>query len=843
MQETSSQRLTLPLVPLRDLVVFPGSTVSLYIGRESSKAAVLEAMQLDRRIYLCTQQDSQVLDPAGKDIFKTGVIAEILQLLKLPDGTLKILVEGLQRARWFILTSRSVRAQADFRPLSAAELVEQSAGEAEPTVKEESQVILLEAEVVPVISVKTPGLQEFVQKLIEEYKNYAAVAQDIAPEFIQELAGNSDPGWICDQIAAKMPLPMAQKQELLEQDNLQKRIYDVSEIVLVQISLMELEKKIQKNVQERISKTQKDFYLGEKIKEIKKELGQEHDIQEETRELEERLRTKGLDEAAEKKLRKEIQKLEKTPPFSSEVAVLRNYIEWVLDLPWKEESTDNTDLKHAQEILEADHFGLEKVKDRVLDFIAVRRFHEKPKGPILCFVGPPGVGKTSLAKSIANSLEREFIRISLGGIKDEAEIRGHRKTYVAAMPGRILQSMKKSATVNPVFLLDEIDKLASDFRGDPASALLEVLDPEQNHAFQDHFLEIPYDLSRVLFIATANVLHRIPHPLRDRMEIIELQGYSELEKLQIARRFLVKRALENNALQEGQMVISQPRLLDVIRHYTKEAGVRSLQREIEKLARKSLRKFSEDNGELKEKKIFITRQYLHQFLGREKFRSTEKNPLNEVGYCQGMAWTELGGDLLGVEVVLVEGRGQFLITGNLGEVMQESVRAAMTFVRSIATKIGLDLRTLRKYDVHVHVPEGAIPKDGPSAGITLATAIISAYTGIPVRRDVAMTGEITLRGKVLPVGGIKEKVLAAHRARVTHIILPRGNESYLEEIPATVARRLRFSFVDQMIDVLPFALEKNPLESPLPGDNSIESPDAVISAVPNDQTYGEAVVN
>lgn len=907
--DKEKSHIRIPLIALRDLVVFPGTTISLYIGREHSKASVLQAMTGNRKIFLCAQLDSSVKEPQSEDLYRVGVTAEILQMLKLPDGTLKILVEAMERGRWHTIrsmpidsssgeilvdqeidgglnesedlsetsglkTDASVQKQfvskkldelagpiasEENKDLSDESADVESAHDSSPLNQEihnpidsskvydsdlsandnlqdvslpyrskiKSSNVYYLAEISTLDSLVSSGSQKLFPKLLDSFQEYATVSQDISSDFLKELLGSDDGDWVCDQIAARMPLESRERQKLLEDLDLSTRMYKTIELVLTQISLVEIEKKIQKNVQDRISKTQKDFYLGEKIKEIKKELGQEHDIHDEARGLKEALSAKGLPEAAEEKVLREIQKLEKMPPYSSEITVIRNYIDWVLDLPWKEKSEDNTNLDHAQKILEDEHYGLEKIKDRILDFIAVRNFSGNSRSPILCFVGPPGVGKTSLARSIAHSLEREFVRLSLGGVKDEAEIRGHRKTYVAAMPGRILQSLKKVKTINPVFLLDEVDKLSNDFRGDPASALLEVLDPEQNHSFQDHYLEIPYDLSQVLFIATANVLHRIPYPLRDRMEIIQLEGYTELDKLQIAKNFLLKRVISDHSLPDDSVKISYPRMLRIIRSYTKEAGVRALYREIEKVMRKAIRfmlverpkvdksALSKQSSRPKKRSevIHISKAMLQEYLGKEKFRYGARGEKNEVGYCQGLAWTEMGGDLLGVEVVLSQGRGQFTVTGNLGDVMQESVKAAMTNLRSLAEEMGLDYRELRRHDVHVHIPEGAIPKDGPSAGITLATAIVSAFTRIPVKRDIAMTGEITIRGRVLPIGGLKEKVMAAHRAKIKQVILPEENAKDLDDIPASLHKRMTFTMVRDIREVLELAL----LESPLKG--------------------------
>ncbi len=776
-KENFDQTSFIPLIPLRDLVLFPAFTISLFIGRESSKNAVKKAMQKDRIVFLVAQKDSSIENPQEQNIFQIGVRAEILQMLKLPDGTIKILVETLERARIVSFENSQINP-VGFFSVNIKSL---------PNERDTDD-------------------DELRHRLVQQYAKYlrGKMDQDAAREdWLDE-----DNDLLVDQIAGRLSISLDVKQEILEETEQSSRINKLIHILLVQIALQEIDRNIHNNVQDRIAKHQKDYYLGEKIKEIRKELGQEKDIAEEAQELRARVADKGMPKEAQEKVLHEISRLEKVPPFSAEVTVLRNYIDWMLDLPWQEQSKDVTDLSHAMQILERDHFGLEKIKDRILDFIVVRQFVANYKGPILCFVGPPGVGKTSLAQSIASSLGRQFIRMSLGGVRDEAEIRGHRKTYVAALPGRIIQSMKKSATVNPVFLLDEIDKLSTDFRGDPASALLEVLDPEQNKNFQDHFLEVPYDLSKVLFIATANALHRIPLPLRDRMEIIHLDGYSEIDKLQIARRYLLPKSLLENGLRDDQIRIANARVLEIIRYYTREAGVRSLNRVLHKVARKTLRKLVEQGT--REDSFSFRKSHVTEFLGKQEYRVGFSEKKDEIGYANGLAWTEMGGDLLGVEVTLTAGRGGFTITGNLGDVMQESVKLAMTYFRSVAEKLGVSHKEIRQKDVHVHVPEGAIPKDGPSAGVTIACAIVSAFTGIALRKNLAMTGEITLRGKVLPVGGIKEKVLAAHRGKIGKVILPKENEKDALELPVMVQKRITIVLASQMEDILPHAFVSDP---------------------------------
>lgn len=761
----------IPLLPLRGILVFPYMIIHLDVGREKSISALEESMVHDRLIMLATQKDAQNDNPSPDDIFTTGTVVEIKQLLKLPGGTIRVLVEGLHRA-----------AISEYLSLEPFYLVEVDQFD-EPERK-------------------TPEIEALTRTAVHQFEQWVKLSKKIPPETLVSVVVVEEPGRLSDLIASHLSLKIEDKQLLLDAIDVQERLERLCEILGREMEILELEKKINVRVRKQMEKTQKEYYLREQLKAIQKELG---DKDEKMAEVEEyRLKLKELDlppDVAEK-VNKEINRLEKMPPMVAETAVIRTYLDWLLALPWNKETVDRLDISLAEQILDEDHYGLEKVKERILEYLSIRKLAEKIKGPILCLVGPPGVGKTSLARSIARSMERKFVRVSLGGVRDEAEIRGHRRTYVGALPGRIIQGMRTAGSKNPVFLLDEIDKMSADFRGDPSAALLEVLDAEQNNTFSDHYVEIPFDLSRVLWVVTANVMHNIPRPLRDRMEIITIAGYTEEEKVQIAKRYLIPRQIRDHGLTDKYITFSEGTITKVIRDYTREAGVRSLERNIASLCRKVARQIVQD----KRSNVKITAQNLHTFLGAPKYRYTTTENDNKVGVATGLAWTEVGGDVLAVEVATVKGKGKLTLTGQLGEVMQESAQAGFTYIRTRAAELGIDSDFTEKTDIHIHLPEGAIPKDGPSAGITMATAVASALTNRPIRGDLAMTGEITLRGRVLAVGGIKEKVLAAHRVGMKTIIMPKENRRDLDEIPVNVKRSLQFVFVEHMDDVLETAL-------------------------------------
>ncbi|MGB9919381.1 MAG: endopeptidase La [Moorellales bacterium] len=766
-----SEIRTIPLLPLRGVAVFPHMVVHLDVGREKSVAAIDQAMLEDRRILLAMQKEAETDDPGEGDIFAVGTVAEIKQLLKLPGGTIRILVEGL--ARGVIL--RFLRL--------------------EPYLEVEVQVSSPPVE-------RDVEIDALVRALLDQFEEYVKNSKKIPPETVVTVSNLDDPGRLADAIAAHLNLKLADKQALLEALEVKERLELLLRILAQEMEILELERRINQRVRKQMEKTQKEYYLREQIKAIQKELGEKDERAAEVEELRERIDKARLPKEVREKALKEVERLEKMPPMVAEATVVRNYLDWLLSLPWAEQTRDRLDVALAEKILDEDHYGLKEVKDRILEYLAIRKLARKMKGPILCFVGPPGVGKTSLAKSIARAMGRKFVRISLGGIRDEAEIRGHRRTYVGALPGRIIQGMKQAGTKNPVFLLDEIDKVGMDFRGDPTSALLEVLDPEQNHAFSDHYIESPFDLSKVFFITTANVVHTIPRPLLDRMEVITISGYTEEEKVQIALRHLLPRQLKEHGLKPKQLSLSENAIRRIIREYTREAGVRNLERQIATICRKVAR----DIVTGKAQSVKVSSQSLPHWLGIPRYRYGVIDEENQVGVATGLAWTENGGEVLSVEATVVKGKGNLTLTGKLGEVMRESAQAGFSYIRSKAQELGIPEDFYEKYDLHIHVPEGAIPKDGPSAGITMATALASSLTNQPVRRDVAMTGEITLRGRVLPVGGIKEKVLAAHRAGIKTVILPRENEKNLEEIPANIRRKMQFILVGHMDEVLPHAL-------------------------------------
>jgi len=767
-----------PLLPLREIVVFPNTAVPLFIGRAKSILAIETAYRSNKLIFLSAQKDPKLDHPEEKDIYRVGTLCRIIQLLKLPDGSLKVLVEGLSRGRIvkFIPTLDYYQVEVEFK----TEILESD--------------------------VETVALFKLCKESLEEYTHYN---KKLNPETISQLLQLEDPAEFTDRLAAILPLNLEQKQKLLETLSVKKRLESLLQYLRGELEIIKTEARIRERVKKQMEKHQRDYYLQEQMKAIQKELGEREDGRSELKELEKRIKKKKLPKHVAQVVWKEFKKLSLMSPMSAEATVVRNYIDWILSLPWYEKTKDVIDLEKTEELLNKEHYGLEKPKQRILEHLAVQKLVDKIKGPILCFVGPPGVGKTSLARSIAKALGRNFVRISLGGVRDEAEIRGHRRTYVGALPGKIIQGMKKAGTINPVFCLDEIDKIGMDFRGDPAAALLEVLDPEQNYAFQDHYLELEYDLSQVLFITTANTLYTIPAPLLDRMEVIELPGYTEEEKLEIAKHYLIPRQLEAHGLKPEWFKISDKILLEIIRRYTREAGVRNLEREIATLCRKIAKEVAKDPKAFRPFKI--TMPVLEKFLGVPRYRYGVAEEKSQVGIATGLAWTEAGGALLQIEAVIMPGTGNLKITGKLGEVMQESVQAAMSYVRSRALQLGLPLDFYKKVDIHVHVPEGAIPKDGPSAGITIATAIVSTLMKIPVKNTVAMTGEITLRGRVLPIGGLKEKLLAAVRGGIKTVIIPKENEKDLKEINPKILKGLEIVMVESMDEVLKTALE---LEKP-----------------------------
>ncbi len=767
-----------PLLPLREIVIFPNTAVPLFIGRAKSILAIESAYRGNKLIFLSAQKDPKQDNPEEKDIYKVGTLCKIVQLLKLPDGSLKILVEGLNRGRIVRFLPNP-----DFYQ-----------------VEVEIKTEVLESDV------ETIALTKLCKEAFEEYSHYN---KKLNPETVSHLLQVEDPAELTDRMAALLPLSLEQKQKLLETVSVKKRLESLLQYLRGELEIIKTEARIRERVKKQMEKHQRDYYLQEQMKAIQKELGEREDGRSELTELEKRIKKKKLPKHVANVVWKEFKKLSLMSPMSAEATVVRNYIDWLISLPWFEKTKDVIDLAKTEELLNKEHYGLEKPKQRILEHLAVQKLVDKIKGPILCFVGPPGVGKTSLARSIAKALGRRFVRISLGGVRDEAEIRGHRRTYVGALPGKIIQGMKKAGTINPVFCLDEVDKIGTDFRGDPAAALLEVLDPEQNHSFQDHYLEVEYDLSQVLFITTANTLYTIPAPLLDRMEVIEIPGYTEEEKLEIAKHYLIPRQLEAHGLKPEWFPISDRVLLEIIRRYTREAGVRNLEREIATLCRKVAKEVAKDPKAFKPFRISMA--VLEKFLGVPRYRYGVAEEKPQVGIATGLAWTESGGALLQIEAVIMPGTGNLKITGKLGEVMQESVQAAVSYVRSRALQLDLPLDFYKKVDIHVHVPEGAIPKDGPSAGITIATAIVSALMKIPVKNTVAMTGEITLRGRVLPVGGLKEKLLAAVRGGIQTVILPKENEKDLKEINPKILRNLEIVMVDNMDEVLKTALD---LEKP-----------------------------
>ncbi|MDP2872159.1 MAG: endopeptidase La [Bacillota bacterium] len=761
-----------PLLPLRGLLVFPRMMMHLEVGREKSISAVTDAMDRDRRILLATQKDVEVEQPGPDDIHDVGTLAEIKQLVRLPDGNLRVLVEGLSRARilGFVRTEPSHRVRVEELPLSS-----ESSAEIEAMTR------------------TVTGL----------FEQYAKQSRRLGSDALSSVQGLTDSGEIADQITSMLNLKVEEKQALLDAADTGERLAILAEVLYREIEIMELERKISHRVRKQMEKSQREYYLREQLKAIHKELGDGgEDRAGEAAELRERIKQANLPADAEDKALKEVERLERMPPMAAEAVVVRTYLDWLLSLPWSQATDDSLDLKAAQQVLDEDHYGLVKVKERILEFLAIRHLSKDLRGPILCLVGPPGVGKTSLGKSIARALGRKFVRISLGGVRDEAEIRGHRRTYVGALPGRIIQGIRQAGSSNPVFLMDEIDKLGVDYRGDPASALLEVLDPEQNRTFSDHYLEVPFNLANVLFITTANNRHTIPQPLLDRMEVINLPGYTEEEKVQIGRRHLMGKVLREHGLSRGQLEVSDNAMRQVVSLYTREAGVRAFERHLASICRKVAREIVGGRKRLTRVPVNSLRTYL----GIPPFHASEAEKRDEIGVAQALAVTEYGGTLMPIEVTLLKGKGSVMLTGKLGEVMRESAQAGLSYIRSRSEQLDIEPDFHEKYDIHVHIPEGSIPKDGPSAGITIALAVVSALARIPVRHDVAMTGEITLRGKVLGIGGIKEKVLAAHRAGIKTVIIPKENEKDLEDIPPEVRRDLEFSLVEHMDEVLEVAL-------------------------------------
>ncbi|MGV8059353.1 MAG: endopeptidase La [Smithellaceae bacterium] len=768
--------VVIPLLPLRDVVVFPHMIVPLFVGREKSIAALESAMKYEKGIFMVAQKNAKKDDPTQEDIYSVGTIGIIIQLLRLPDGTVKVLVEGKTRG-----AIKEYLQNEDFFLVKINEIDD---------IDDNNDVKKL----------------ALMRSIKESFELYLKLSKKIHVEMMGTIAAIEDASKLADVVVTHLNVKLEDKQKIMEIFNITERLEAIYSLMLSEIEILQVEEKIKRRVKKQMEKTQKDYYLNEQMRAIQKEMGDKDDFRNEIVDLEKRLKQKKMSEDATKKVRQEIKKLQMMAPMSAEATVVRNYIDWLLDMPWSEKTENKYTLKESEAILEEDHYGLKKVKERIIEYLAVQSLVKKNKGPILCLVGPPGVGKTSIAKSVARATNRKFARISLGGVRDEAEIRGHRRTYIGAMPGKIIQSLKKAGSNNPVFCLDEVDKLTSDFRGDPSSALLEVLDPEQNFAFNDNYLDIDYDLSDIMFITTANVLQTIPAPLQDRMEVIRIAGYTEQEKLQIATKFLVSKEMEANGLQHDNVEFTKGALLRIIRQYTREAGVRNLEREIASVCRKIAKELVSNGNK---KKIIITAQSIPKYLGVPKFRHGEAEGKNEVGLTIGLAWTEVGGELLAIEASIMEGTGKMVMTGKLGDVMQESVQAALTYIRARAEQFDLPKNFYKKIDIHVHVPEGAIPKDGPSAGIAMATAIASALMKKKVRADLAMTGEITLRGRVLPIGGLKEKILAAHRGNIKTVIIPKDNEKDIAEVPQNVQNALEIIFVEHIDEVLKIAFVKD----------------------------------
>jgi ATP-dependent Lon protease len=771
-KDNPSQTAAVPLLPLRELIVFPHEVYPIFVGRQKSIKALEVSEAQKRPILLVAQKDAKVAEPSPQDLYTVGTLGVVVQLLRLPDGTVKALLEGKKRAR----IVRYLQQDDYFQ---------------------------VEVEEIDEVCDRTTEVEALIRSVTSTFDNYVRLNKKIPPEMVTSIASVDDPGFLADKLVGHLSIKLEDKQALLETTNPAERLEKILGYMKSELEILEVEKRIRSRVKKQMEKTQKEYYLNEQMRAIQKELGEKDEFKNEIQELEEKLRRKKMPAEARDKCEREIKKLKMMSPMSAEATVVRNYLDWFLALPWFEYTEDKLDIKEAERILEEDHYGLEKVKQRILEYLAVETLVGQMKGPILCLVGPPGVGKTSLGKSIARATGRKFVRVSLGGVRDEAEIRGHRRTYIGALPGKIIQSLRKAGSSNPVMLLDEVDKMSTDFRGDPSAALLEVLDPEQNCTFNDHYLDCDYDLSKVMFITTANTLDRIPRPLQDRMEVIRIPGYTEAEKLNIAKRYLIRKQREANGLHDENIEFSDGAILGIIRRYTREAGVRNLEREIASTCRKAAVEVvkTDRNAHVK-----VTGGSLSKYLGPPRFRYGIAENEPQVGVATGLAWTELGGELLNVEVTIVPGRGKLTVTGQLGEVMQESAQAALSYVRSRAELLGLDKNFYQKIDIHIHIPEGAIPKDGPSAGITLATALVSALCRVPVRNDLAMTGEITLRGRVLPIGGLKEKVLAAHRGGIKTVLMPKENEKDIEEIPAPILKGVQLVPVEHMDDVLRRAL-------------------------------------
>ena len=767
---------TVPVLPLRDVVVYPHMVIPLFVGREKSILALDQAMRAGKQILLVAQKQADVDDPGPQDLYRLGTVATILQLLKLPDGTVKVLVEGVERAR----IEKLVAGQ-----YFAAEIA---------SLKDQEQYDEREMDVL-------------TRSVISQFEQYVKLNRKVAPEILTALAGIDEPGRLADNVAAHMSLKLDAKQRVLEIQDVRKRLEHILALLEGEMDVLQIEKRIRGRVKQQMEKSQREYYLNEQMKAIQKELGELEDAPNEIAELEQKIQKAGMPKEARDKAMSELGKLKLMSPMSAEATVVRNYIDWLVKCPWKKKTKVHNDINVAEKVLDEDHYGLEKVKERIVEYLAVQQRVKALKGPILCLVGPPGVGKTSLGQSIARATNRKFVRMSLGGVRDEAEIRGHRRTYIGSMPGKIVQNMVKTGVHNPLFLLDEVDKMAMDFRGDPSSALLEVLDPEQNTAFNDHYLEVDFDLSQVMFVCTANSLN-IPAPLLDRMEVIRLAGYTEDEKTAIAKRYLLPKQMKQNGLKESELNVAENTLRDIIRYYTREAGVRNLEREVSKICRKSVKQLLSDS---ETKSISVTPKNLNKFLGVKRFRYGRAEEQDQIGQVTGLAWTEVGGELLTIESSVVPGKGKLTHTGQLGEVMQESIQAAMTVVRSRAEVLGLEQDFYQKVDVHIHVPEGATPKDGPSAGIGMCTALVSALTKVPVRADVAMTGEITLRGQVLPIGGLKEKLLAAHRGGIRTVLIPDENTKDLADIPQNIKDNLEIRSVKWIDEVLQVALRNMPV--------------------------------
>jgi len=774
-EDMTEKKYILPMIPLRGLTIFPYMVLHFDIGREKSIRALEEAFMKNQLIFVTTQKEAEIEDPSIDDVYKVGTITKVKQMLKLPGELIRVLVEGISRAE-----IQQVTRDDEFFEVEVIE-------------KEEQKEIE-----------KTPELEALMRSVISAFEEYVNMTSRLPIDSLYSVISIEEPGRLADMIAAHISLNTNQSQQLLECFDVNKRLETLLGFLMKELEILNIEREINAKVRSQIDKLQKEYYLREQLKAIKAELGETDEIDQEIEEYEKKINEKDLPEEVRKKAKEELKRLSKMAPGSAEASVVRTYLDWILDLPWNYETEDILDLKRAQKILDEDHYGLKKVKERIIEFLAVRSFYNKIKSPILCLVGPPGVGKTSLGRSIARAMNRKFVRLSLGGVRDEAEIRGHRRTYVGAIPGGIINSIKIAGSKNPVFLLDEIDKMSSDFRGDPASAMLEVLDPEQNSTFRDHYLDLPFDLSKVLFITTANTVDTIPAPLLDRMEVIYVSGYTEEEKLHIAKDYLIPKILKEHGVPDNKIIIQESAIYGIISEYTREAGVRGLEKNLSQIVRKAIKKIVEENAQV----VKVGKRNLQSYLGKPIYRPDKANQKDEVGIVFGLAWTRVGGEILTVEASIMPGSGKLNLTGQLGDVMKESAQAGFSYIRANAEKLNIDKDFYKNIDIHIHVPEGAIPKDGPSAGITMVTAMVSALKKVPVRKDVAMTGEITLTGKVLPIGGVKEKVLAAHRAGIGKVILPQENKRDLDEIPQSVKRKLEFKFVEKIDEVLDFALVK-----------------------------------